>query len=116
LSALGENSPVRSPLRQAGGQFEGSGIYLQGAVVAVEAAPGVYALGGASGNSGEAGDGIYAVPGPGPSDGMTYGMAGTFGRNVLVAGNLLKSVHSLSTTLPILNTSICTNRSSSLRI
>ena len=28
-------------LGQAGGQFEGGGIYLQGSVVAVEAGPGV---------------------------------------------------------------------------
>ncbi len=75
-------------LGQGGGQFEGGGSSTG---IAVHAGPGVYAIGGPSGEGGEAGDGIYSIPGQGPSDGMTYGMAGTFGGNVLVDGNVLKS-------------------------
>jgi hypothetical protein len=85
---LGGELSGEGALGQSGGQFEGGGN-VSG--VGVHAGPGVYAIGGPSCCNGEAGDGIYAVPGPGPSDGATYGLAGAFGGNVLVAGNLLKS-------------------------
>ncbi|MGA3075126.1 MAG: IPT/TIG domain-containing protein [Bryobacteraceae bacterium] len=87
---LGGELSGAGALGQAGGQFEGGGS-VPGSGIEVHAGPGVYAIGGPSCCNGEAGDGIYAVPGPGPSDGMTYGLAGAFGGNVLVAGNLLKS-------------------------
>jgi hypothetical protein len=51
----------------------------------------VYAAGGDAATGGFAGDGIDAVPGVGPSDGLNFGIAGTFIGNVTVGGNLAKA-------------------------
>jgi hypothetical protein len=52
------------------------------------AAPGVIAEGGFSEHG--AGDGIEAIAGSGPSDGLNYGLAAYFSGSVTVAGNLNK--------------------------
>jgi hypothetical protein len=70
-----------------GGSFDGGGNYS----LAVFGGYGVYAQGGPSAAGGFAGNGIVAVAGSGPSDGLTYGLAGLFSGNVTVYGNLSKA-------------------------
>ena len=70
-----------------GGLFYGGGSDS----LPVQANHGVYTLGGSSAFGGFAGDGIFAGAGPGPSDGLNYGLAGFFGGNVSVNGNLSKN-------------------------
>jgi hypothetical protein len=70
-----------------GGQFYGGGTTL----LAVSAGDGVDTTGGDSAAFGIAGNGIYAAPGLGYSDGLNYGIAGYFEGNVNVTGNLAKA-------------------------
>ncbi len=70
-----------------GGSFDGGGNDS----LTVFGGLGVYARGGDSAAGGFAGDGIVAVGGSGPSDGLTYGLAGLFSGNVTVTGNIAKA-------------------------
>jgi len=74
--------------------FGGQGGYFGGggsSSLAVNGGYGVQGVGGGSATGGHAGDGIYGSPGTGPSDGVSYGLAGSFAGNVTVSGNLNKS-------------------------
>jgi len=70
-----------------GGSFQGGGSSALG----VGGGDGVDAYGGPSGGTGGAGNGIYAEPGSGPSDGVVWGLAGKFNGDVFVSGSLAKS-------------------------
>jgi hypothetical protein len=69
-----------------GGNFQGGGSTTLG----VGGGNGVDAYGGPSGGTGGAGNGIYASPGQGYSDGVVWGLAGKFNGGVFISGNLAK--------------------------
>jgi hypothetical protein len=71
-----------------GGEFIGGGNSSLG----VQGGDGVVAYGGPSGGTGTAGNGIAAYPGDlGAGNGISYGLAGLFGGDVYVGGNLAKA-------------------------
>jgi hypothetical protein len=88
IGVLGQGGPASNTFDEGGvgGSFFGGGNdSLQ-----VNAAAGLLAQGGNSAG-GFAGVGIFAVGGSGPSDGLTYGVAGYFAGNATVSGNLSKA-------------------------
>jgi len=88
MTGLGGDTVAIGDYGGPGATFLGGGSYTQG----VGGGDGVIAFGGPSGGTGTAGNGIVAWPGsPGAANGISYGLAGLFGGDVYVGGNLAKA-------------------------